>query len=302
VKKIIIALAVFLPGCAYFAASSLKYKSYVLQLYFPSTKENGSFYATPCVIDSKNGHCILDTGLDKSQIAETPETSQFNIISKVKIVSMYGERIATTVEVPELTLGSDFVRKNFPATRSNSFHDLPEYLAVLGADVLIGTNFIFDFGAGENNPAKLILEPTYHEVAAYQFQEFDTILEDVRFITIRLTIEGKKIKAVWDTHAPVSAFSTRFIEANSKYFKILESRNDKDAHGMNGKQNFYQLLKPVCITAKYCPYAMNYVVEHKLGLIGKEFEDIDAILGNDFILSFNWYFDFKNRKYFAKPR
>ncbi len=302
-NKIVVALAFFSTGCAHFASESLKHKSYALPLYFSSTKESGRpFFAIPCAIGSKSGHCILDTGLDGSQVAEVPETSQFKALYKAKVISMYGERIETTVEVPKLTLGFDFVRKNFPATRSNSFHDLPEYLAVIGSDILIGTNFVFDFGTDENNLAKLILEPTSNELTSYQFKEFDSILEDERFITINVTIEGIKIKAVWDTHASISAFSTGFIEAHSKFFKLLDTSEDKDAHGMKGKQNFYQLSEPICIASKYCPYTANYVLEHKLGLISQETEDLDAILGNDFILSFNWYFDFKNLRYYVKPR
>ncbi len=302
-NKIVVALVIFSTGCSHFAFDSLKHKSYRLPLYFPSTKESGRpFFAIPCTIGSKSGHCILDTGLDGSQVAEAPETSEFKALYKAKVISMYGERIETTVEVPKLTLGNDFVRKKFPATRSNSFHDLPEYLAVIGSDILIGTNFVFDFGKDENNPAKLILKPTANELTAYQFKEFDSILEDERFITINLTIDGIKIKAVWDTHASVSAFSKRFIETHSKFFKLLETREDKDAHGMKGKQSFYQLLKPICIASKYCPYTTNYVVEHALNRILEKVENFDAILGNDFIFSFNWYFDFKNKKYFVTPR
>lgn len=162
---------------------------YKVPLYFPSTKESGQFYAIPCAIVPRSGHCILDTGSDRTQIAATSETSQFKILNRVKSVSMYGERVENMVEVPQLTLGDDFTKKNIPANRSNSFPDLPNYLAVIGYDVLIDTDIVFDFGTGESNPAKLILDPNYDELASYSFKEFDTILDSKRFIIINLTIE-----------------------------------------------------------------------------------------------------------------
>ena len=300
--RLTVAVFIFLSGCAHFNKNLSKSEGHTVPLYFPITKEDGQFYAIPCTVHLKSGHCILDTGMDKTQVATTPDTSQFKTLSQAKSVSMYGERIESVVEIPTLTLAHDFTKKNIPALRSNSFHNLPEYLAVIGSDIVLGINFIFDFGKDDNNPAKIIFEPNESELAAFQFKEFDRIIKDERFITINLIIEDLNVKAIWDTHAPVSAFSTNFIQAHLNFFKIIESRQDKDAHAGKGLQNFYQLLKPVCITSKYCPYTTNYVVEHRLKDSGKDFESYDVILGNDFILSFNWYFDFKNKKYFVSPR
>ena len=67
---------------------------------------------------------------------------------------MYGERIESVVEVPHLVLGSEFTKKNVPATRSNSFHDLPSYLAIIGPDMFINNNLIVDFGTDESNTAE----------------------------------------------------------------------------------------------------------------------------------------------------
>ena len=193
-------------------------------------------------------------------------------------------------------------QENIPAVRSNSFHNLPDYLAVIGSDILIGNSFIVDFGVDATNPAKLILDPNKEVLTSFHFSDFSSMIRDERFILINLTIEGLKIKAIWDTHAPVTAFSTKFIQAHPNFFKLFKSRKDKDAHGMRGTQNFYQFLKPICFGSKHCPYTTNYIVEHQLTFIGPEFENYEVILGNDFILSFNWYFDFNNQKYFVKPR
>ncbi len=71
---------------------------------------------------------------------------------------------------------------------------------------------------------------------------------------------------------------------------------------MTGEQKFYRLLKPVCITTKYCPYTAGEVVKHHLDAIKNEIGNFDAILGNDFIPGFHWYFDYKKQRFLVKPR
>ncbi|MBL7546009.1 MAG: hypothetical protein JNL11_19475 [Bdellovibrionaceae bacterium] len=300
----ILFLLAFQLGCSHFngTPSPVNNHGFKVPLYFPQTKENGQFNAVSCSVGLKNGYCILDSGMNKSQVAETSDTEHFKTLSKVKSISMFSERTESLVEVPRLVLGDHFVNENISATRSNSFHDLPEYLAVIGADILKNKNFIYDLGVDLNNPAKIIFSPSQNDLAAYNFKYFDRILADKRFIAINLKIDGVNLKAIWDTHAPMTAFSKKFIETHSDFFKSFESRVMKDAHGSQGKQKFYQFLKPLCFASQYCPYTIAEVTEHNFDLTEQDVEGFDAILGNDFILSFHWYFDFEHKKYFVKPR
>lgn len=237
-----------------------------------------------------------------TQISIIPETENFKVLYKAKSISLYGERIEDVVEVPQLKFGDVVMKRNFPATKSNSFHDLPEYIAVVGADMLLDKNFIYDLGAdGTKNPARLILNPNRDDFSKRPFKHFDAVLVDKRFLVISVTVNTIKLKAIWDTHASTTAFSKKFIKAHSESFKLVESRRDKDASGKSGKQNFYQLLAPICIASQYCPYTIAVVIEHNFDSV-ENIEPFDIVLGNDFIQSFNWYFDFKAQRYFVLPR
>lgn len=274
----------------------------VIPIFFPIFKDVGQYPVVPCSIGALKGNCILDTGANMSKVSVNATTSTFQVLQKAKSISAYGERTNEVVQVPQLKLGEYVVKNNLPAVRSNDYHDLPEYLAVVGADILIGTNFIFHLGSGDTDPAKLILNPSSSGPDVKTFKQFGQMFSDKQFIVLRLSIGGERIKAVWDTHFGWSGFSKRFIQNHPRSFKRIGSLKNTDASGKSGRVNIYELLQPVCITTETCVMPTTNVMEVEIQTPSQDEMTFDVWLGNNFIWQFSWYFDFHNHRFAIQPR
>ena len=278
------------------------YANSFVPISFPFFKNIGQYPTVPCSIGIRVGHCILDTGANTSEVSVNPTTNQFTSLYKSKSTSAYGERINYVVQVPELKLGDYVVKKNFPAVRSNGYHDLPEYLAVIGADILLGMNFIFHLGKDEADPAQLILDPDVNGVEVLSFLNFGQMALDKQFISIHVSIGGERIEAIWDTHFGWTGFSKKFINSHPRLFKKIGSQKNVDAAKKDGIMHMYELLQPVCITPDTCVMPTTNVMDFEIQRLAQDGTALDVIIGNNLIWQFSWYFDFKNQRFAIQSR
>jgi hypothetical protein len=254
------------------------------------------FPTLPCTIGAKVGQCLLDTGSNFSFVSINEDSAQFLVLSRARSVNIYGETVTEIVEAPLFKIGNAFVKSNVPVVRSNNFRGLPEMLGVIGADMLIGNDFIFYLSGARGVDAKLI------KLEAGKSEGAGVLILNSPFIELAAAIDGRPIRAMWDTHMNWTYFSKRFIKEHPKLFKKQGMTKSTDVGGNEAQIQTYKFIGQLCLAPGVCENSDSLVSDFTLpGPSGQGESSFDVMLGHDWIYKFNWLFSY-SKKTFAIER
>jgi hypothetical protein len=263
---------------------------------------DAKFPILPCAIGTTCGQCLLDTGAMKSQISNHPDFLHYRVLESGTNRSAFGALKVDVIRIPILSIGDQFHRKDLDLVRSVEVKAAPNYLGIIGADIMAGTDFIFRvIGRKRDLTAELFLEPPPQSHLAETFVHFSPLPAPGPFIEIPVQVGDLTVRAMWDTHAQTSVFTKSFIAKHPQLFRQIDEEMSFDIQDQKGIFKIYKVLVNVCVI-DFCERPGFVVSDFGLSLPSKSGEAIDVIIGTDWIYKYAWYFDYTNQRFAMAKR
>jgi hypothetical protein len=254
----------------------------------------------PCVLNSKIGSCILDTGSTISILANSRTSESFPSHCQIQGHNYGGETspLIPIVRAENFRLGNSLQFDEIYVAREDDYPGLPQNLGVIGADVIISSSrFIFYFAKiFKPNSVNFMAITDSGSKALSKFVNFEKIEPDPRVIQFEVLIAQEPVNALLDTGGSSSAFSSQFIASHPSMFKFLTKARQsggaiKDAAPTDVK--YYRFSSTICL-AQTCVR----VPDQTVSAIDQDvLAGNDVLIGRDLAYQMSWMFDYKKGLY-----
>lgn len=277
----------FLVTLLFFASAGAKASAVALDY-------SGLFPQVECEIQNLRGLCALDLGAEATFISGKAAKG-LKVGGQQSMQTLGGVQTYPVVEVRSVKLGGELVaagiktlvQTEIPTTSGQ------ELIGTIGADVFKNKTVLMDNAKIISAMAAIYIEPSADQ--AKRFQGKGRMIPSNRPI-IEIQIGNKTVKALIDTHAS-SAVTGAFVKNNPEFFKLIGRQSKTDIAGFTKSYMMAEPTEQICILNQCTKNLWSYMV------IPPQ-ENIDIILGIDYVQQYSWLLSPKAGAYSAilKPK
>ncbi|WP_413294418.1 aspartyl protease family protein [Bdellovibrio sp. HCB185ZH] len=251
---------------------------------------SGLFPQVECSIQNMRGLCALDLGAENTFIS-AKAAKGLKITGEQSMQTLGGVETYPTVEIKSLNLGSEqlstnlkvLVQTEIPTTSGQ------ELIATIGADAIKDKVTIIDNARILSASAAIYINPTTAQTSVFKTK--GKMLPGSKRPIIEIKIGNQTARALIDTHAQ-SAVTGAFVKNNPELFQLLGRQQKTDIAGFTKSYMMAQPTEQICIQNQCTKNLWPYMV------IPPQ-ENIDIILGIDYVQQYTWLFDKKSQQYAA---
>lgn len=187
----------------------------------------------PITFEARSVYAFIDLGANPGSVSPSI-ASQYQITGKSVNRAAFSERESPLVTVPEFTLlGRSFKNVELNVSHSENFSRLDLSVPFhIGARELLSEPLILDF---HRLTAEFKSNHVFPESVKIQTRQSHSL------ILFTLTVQGKKIQAVFDTGAGVSVFNTAHTEDLDLNFAWSYDTDAEDPNGIHSQMSMYSL-------------------------------------------------------------
>lgn len=259
----------------------------------PFSQTNSMFGAgdirVPCQINGQAfPDCKVDTGAVVSSVKKNLFVSSYNVINTVSVTSVSGARSSCDVTIVPLEFGSQ--------AHDQSLLMVCEQLkntgvdAILGADVLLSQPLVINF---KTKSVEVNANPPGKGLSSFTQDEVGHIL-----LPLRIGRETQS-KAMFDSGASMTLVDLAFVKSHPEYFTVVRDDTVVDTHGNTmGSQLVITKVVEVGEIRFVAEYMMAVDLSAAKELMG---EDVNFILGFNFVKLGQWYFSVPEKLWKAVP-
>lgn len=241
---------------------------------------------TRCGFQGTFSECHFDTGMKQTEFNNKKFYKNKNLLKSTESKDAFG-KISKCYEyiLSSFTLGSskekDFIVKR---CEGNRLHE-----AVLGIDYFRGKVFELNF---DTNTV------VFNDQRFSEGEELSLLNEG--YIGIKSKTGDKEFIGLFDTGVGKTVIDRQLVEQNKDAFEIIEQSEIKTPTGEKYIVGMYKAKKFTVgnktynnLTVQALPFE---ALKNRFG------NDVQAILGNNIIMSDNWKFDLVNRRFLRLPK
>lgn len=241
---------------------------------------------TKCGFETKYSECHFDTGMKQTEFNDKKFYKNKTLLKSTESKDAFG-KISKCDEymLSSFNLGSS-KEKDFFVKRceGNRLHE-----AVLGIDYFRGKKFELNFDT--NTVA-------FNEQGLTEGEEL--LLLNEGYIGIQSQTGDKKFIGLFDTGVGKTVIDRQLVVQNKDAFEIVEQSEVKTPSGETYNVGIYKAKKFTLGNKTYNNLIVQAIpfeaLKNRFG------NDVQAIIGNNIIMSDNWKFDLVNRRFLRLPK
>jgi len=251
--------------------------------------------STSCAVGDKSGNCLFDSGSSMSFVSENSSSLIFPKLSDARADSAEGTSAYVIVNASSFSIDKKITVVDLPVVRTNQYDGLPANLGVIGSDLLVGKDLIFDFLSAYGSDPQLFVVTPENKGTFTDFSGAGKIYLPSKKIEIEITLAGVPVHALWDTHS-TTLVSKKFRQDHPQLFTLGSQQKVTTVTGDSGQMNTYTVAGKFCF-AGHCMDSKSPIGEIDGPVLASDTGSIDLVLGLEFLYNYSWYFDYDRQTY-----